>query len=76
MRSRAASIWSFRQTNRAVLQTESVGCAVVNGKSISSSAGALGLMQLMPATWAEYQSQLRLGDDPYDARNNIMTGAA
>lgn len=35
----------------------------------------MGLMQLMPATWADYRSRLRLSDDPYDARNNIMTGA-
>lgn len=47
----------------------------MNGKPIISSADVLGLMQLMPATRAEYQSQLRLSDDPYDARNNIMTGA-
>lgn len=60
----------------AVIQAESAGCAVMNGKPTISSAGAMGLMQLMPATWAEYRSRLRLGDDPYDARDNIMAGAA
>jgi hypothetical protein len=60
----------------AVIQAESAGCAVTNGKPTTSRAGAMGLMQLMPATWVEYRSRLRLGDDPFDARDNIMAGAA
>ncbi|MHB8812485.1 MAG: lytic transglycosylase domain-containing protein [Steroidobacteraceae bacterium] len=60
----------------AVIQAESAGCAVTNGKLTTSRAGAMGLMQLMPATWAEYRSRLRLGDDPFDARDNIVAGAA
>jgi Transglycosylase SLT domain len=60
----------------AVIRTESAGCAVTNGKPTISRAGAMGLMQLMPATWAEYRSRLRLGDDPFDARDNVMAGAA
>ncbi len=59
----------------AVIQAESAGCAVMNGKPTTSRAGAMGLMQLMPATWAEYRSRLRLGDDPFDARDNITAGA-
>jgi len=59
----------------AVIQAESAGCAVMNGKPTTSPAGAMGLMQLMPATWAEYRSRLQLGDDPFDARDNIMAGA-
>lgn len=39
-----------------------------------SSAGALGLMQVMP-TWAALR-RYRLGRDPYDPHDNIMAGAA
>lgn len=39
-------------------------------------AGAMGLMQTMPATWAELRRQYRLGNDPFDPRANILAGAA
>ena len=60
----------------AVILEESAGCATVNGRPIVSRAGAMGLMQLMPATWREYRARLRLGRNPYRARNNIFAGAA
>ncbi|MET3836029.1 soluble lytic murein transglycosylase-like protein [Brevundimonas sp. UYEF29] len=41
-----------------------------------SSAGALGLMQLMPATYAEMRSLHGLGADPFLPRDNILAGAA
>jgi len=41
-----------------------------------SPKGAMGLMQLMPATWAEMRARYALGADPYDPRDNIMAGAA
>jgi membrane-bound lytic murein transglycosylase B len=41
-----------------------------------SSAGAMGLMQIMPATWASLRARHGLGRDPYDVRDNIMAGAA
>lgn len=41
-----------------------------------SSAGALGLMQVMPDTWAGLRVRHRLGRDPYDPRDNILAGAA
>lgn len=41
-----------------------------------SSAGAMGLMQLMPATWEEQRALHRLGDDPFQARDNIIAGAS
>jgi soluble lytic murein transglycosylase-like protein len=41
-----------------------------------SSAGAMGLMQLMPATWADLRMRLRLGADPFDPADNILAGAA
>lgn len=56
---------------RAVRRVESAGDA----RAISS-AGAVGLMQVMPATWAELRVRYRLGNDPYDPRDNIMAGTA
>lgn len=41
-----------------------------------SRAGAMGLMQLMPQTWAEWRNRLGLGGDPFDVRDNILAGAA
>lgn len=41
-----------------------------------STAGAMGLMQIMPATWASLRTRYRLGSDPFDARDNILAGAA
>lgn len=41
-----------------------------------SSAGAMGLMQLMPATWEEQRALYQLGSDPFQPRDNILAGAA
>ena len=41
-----------------------------------SSAGAQGLMQIMPKTWAALRTRHGLGSDPYNPRNNILAGAA
>jgi hypothetical protein len=41
-----------------------------------SSAGAMGLMQLMPGTWARQRARLMLGSDPFDPRDNILAGTA
>jgi soluble lytic murein transglycosylase-like protein len=41
-----------------------------------SAAGAMGLMQIMPATWAELRLRHRLGGDVYDPRDNILAGTA
>ncbi len=56
---------------RAVMLAESGG-----EPSAVSPKGAIGLMQIMPATWAEWRSRLGLGDDPFDPRDNILAGAA
>lgn len=56
---------------RAVMRVESRGDV-----RALSPAGAMGLMQIMPATWAELRIRHRLGGDPYDARDNIIGGAA
>jgi soluble lytic murein transglycosylase-like protein len=41
-----------------------------------SPKGAMGLMQIMPATWAELRVRYNLGNDPYDPRDNILAGTA
>jgi len=41
----------------------------------TSPKGAMGLMQLMPDTWAALRVRLGLGPDPYDPRDNILAGA-
>ncbi|WP_425272269.1 lytic transglycosylase domain-containing protein [Methylocystis parvus] len=41
-----------------------------------SSKGAIGLMQLMPATYAELRTRYGLGADAFDPHDNIQAGAA
>jgi soluble lytic murein transglycosylase-like protein len=41
-----------------------------------SRAGAVGLMQIMPATYAELARRHALGPDPFAARDNVAAGAA
>jgi soluble lytic murein transglycosylase-like protein len=41
-----------------------------------SSQGAMGLMQIMPDTWAGLRARHGLGADPYEPRDNILAGAA
>jgi soluble lytic murein transglycosylase-like protein len=57
-----------------VMRSESRGRARLSGRPIRSSKGAMGLMQLMPGTWAEMRERLRLGRDPDDPRDNILAG--
>ncbi|MBO9669568.1 MAG: lytic transglycosylase domain-containing protein [Sphingobium sp.] len=57
-----------------VMQAESRGRTTLNGRPIRSSAGAMGLMQLMPPTWAEMRARLGLGTNPDDPRDNILAG--
>ncbi len=61
---------------RGVMQQESGGRTQLNGRPITSSAGAMGLMQVMPATFAELSTRYGLGGDPYEPRANILAGAA
>ena len=58
-----------------VMRLESGGEAMRDGRPVRSRKGAIGLMQLMPGTWAETRVQLGLGDDPDDPRDNILAGA-
>lgn len=55
----------------AVMRTESAGRI-----GAVSSAGAMGLMQLMPGTWARQRARFGLGADPFDPRDNIMAGTS
>jgi soluble lytic murein transglycosylase-like protein len=61
---------------RRVMQAESGGNVMMDGRPITSRAGAMGLMQLMPGTWAEMRQAYGLGPDPYAPRDNILAGAA
>lgn len=65
------SVWIER-----VMRAESGGRTMLGGRPITSSAGAMGLMQLMPATWEAMRVAHGLGDDPHDPRDNILAGTA
>lgn len=57
-----------------VMQAESGGRTMLGGRPIVSSAGAMGLMQLMPGTWSAMRARLGLGSDPHAPRDNILAG--
>lgn len=59
-----AWIWS-------VMRVESAG-----DPAATSHAGAMGLMQVMPGTYAELRARYGLGPNPYDPRDSILAGAA
>ena len=61
---------------KAVMRVESGGHLTLNGQQIRSSAGAMGLMQVMPRTYAKLRTRYNLGANPYAPRDNIMAGAA
>ena len=62
---------------REVMEQESGGRLYDDdGLLITSPAGAMGLMQVMPQTYDLLQQRYQLGSDPYEPRNNIMAGAA
>lgn len=61
---------------RVVMQAESGGRTMLDGRPITSRAGAMGLMQMMPDTYEEMRRAHRLGSDPHDPRDNILAGTA
>ena len=63
---------------REVMRQESGGHLYGRGGSlITSGAGAMGLMQVMPGTYDELRARYpELGDDPFDPHNNILAGTA
>jgi membrane-bound lytic murein transglycosylase B len=56
---------------RAIMRIESRG-----DRRVVSIKGAMGLMQLMPETWAALRARYGLGRDPFDPHDNILAGAA
>ncbi|WP_079587694.1 lytic transglycosylase domain-containing protein [Bradyrhizobium lablabi] len=56
---------------RAVIDVESA-----RDVRAGSPKGAMGLMQIMPETWAELRLRYDLGSDPYDPDDNILAGTA
>ncbi len=56
---------------REVMRQESGGRV-----SATSRVGAMGLMQVMPGTYAELTRRYGLGGDPYHPWDNIMAGTA
>jgi hypothetical protein len=61
---------------RQVMRVESGGHEYIGGQLTVSAAGAMGLMQLEPATYQEMASRYGLGADPFNPYDNIMAGAA
>ena len=63
---------------REVMRQESGGSLYGRGGDlITSGAGAMGLMQVMPATYDELRGRYpELGSDPFDPHNNILAGTA
>ncbi|MEO5755582.1 MAG: lytic transglycosylase domain-containing protein [Mesorhizobium sp.] len=56
---------------RAIMRLESARDPVA-----VSRKGAVGLMQVMPATFAELRLRHHLGGNPFDPRDNILAGTA
>ena len=62
---------------RAVMRQESGGRLYeTDGSLMTSSAGAMGLMQVMPRTYDMLQQRYGLAGDPFDPRDNILAGTA
>jgi len=59
-----------------VMRVESGGLTAIGGRPTTSPKGAMGLMQVMPETWAAMRWRYGLGADPYDPRDNILAGTA
>lgn len=61
---------------REVMRQESGGRQYIGGSLTTSRSGAAGLMQVMPATYAELRAKHGLGPDRYHPRDNIFAGTA
>lgn len=75
----ACALHVAEATNRSGLSADIVVRVMMaeSGGSprIVSPKGAMGCMQIMPATWAYLTSRYKLGIDPFDARRNMIGGA-
>ena len=75
--SEAANLFALPEAwVNAVMARESGGRLTLNGRPITSSAGAMGLMQIMPKTYADLRRRYALGVDPHAPRDNIFAGTA
>ncbi|WFP65642.1 MULTISPECIES: lytic transglycosylase domain-containing protein [unclassified Mesorhizobium] len=70
-RFRVPQVWIY-----AVIDAESGGRTMLHGRPLTSRAGAMGLMQVMPKTYNEMRIEHGLGADPYDPLDNILAGTA
>jgi soluble lytic murein transglycosylase-like protein len=61
---------------RAVIAAESGARTTVDGQPITSPAGAIGPMQVMPRTYEELRLRYGLGPDSGDPEQNILAGTA
>ena len=62
---------------REVMQQESSNRQYdANGYLITSSVGAMGLMQVMPQTYDILRDRYGFGNDPYEPHSNILAGTA
>jgi len=62
---------------RTVMRMESGGRTMSSATMpITSRAGAMGLMQVMPGTYQEMRAQYRLGANAYDPHDNVFAGVA
>jgi hypothetical protein len=62
---------------RSVMRMESGGRTMSSATMpITSHAGAMGLMQVMPGTYQEMRAQYRLGANAYDPHDNVFAAAA
>jgi hypothetical protein len=61
----------------AVMRLESGGRTMLSeNQRMISDKGALGLMQVLPGTFAQMRAQYGLGADVFDPKNNINAGTA
>ena len=60
----------------AVIRVESRGLTHWDGEPVVSAAGAVGLMQVLPDTYAVLSDRHDLGPDPHEPHDNILAGTA
>jgi hypothetical protein len=62
---------------RAVIRMESGGRTMMGENlPITSDMGAMGIMQVLPRTYADMRLQYGLGADPYEPHDNVIAGTA
>jgi soluble lytic murein transglycosylase-like protein len=61
---------------RAIINIESSGRTMKDGRPLTSGAGAVGVMQLMRSTYKAVSQRDGLGSDPQNVHDNILAGTA